>query len=230
MSNTPHSANRLASRLRNGEDTISFDKDDDDTLDFVTAAANLRAAAYNIPGKSRWEVKGSSSHIASLACLTSNLVEMAGNIIPAIATTNAIIAGLVVLQALHVLRKSFNKLRNVHVQFRPSLPLSTINLSAPNPKCGVCRDTYTEVLCDPSQVTLGQVVDGILGDGSGSDSGTGKRDVSVFEEQRMLSEPDWDDNLESTLESLNVTRGKFLSIVDDEGEYGTIQVAIGVLS
>lgn len=207
------SANRLASRLRTGEDTISFDKDDDDTLDFVTAAANLRAAAYNIPGKSRWEVK-----------------EMAGNIIPAIATTNAIIAGLVVLQALHVLRKSFNKLRNVHVQFRPSLPLSTINLSAPNPKCGVCRDTYTEVLCDPSQVTLGQVVDGILGDGSGSDSGTGKRDVSVFEEQRMLSEPDWDDNLESTLESLNVTRGKFLSIVDDEGEYGTIQVAIGVLS
>ena len=54
------STNRLASRLRNGEDTISFDKDDDDTLDFVTAAANLRAAAYGIPGKSRWEVKGLS--------------------------------------------------------------------------------------------------------------------------------------------------------------------------
>ena len=86
------------------------------------------------------------------------------------------------------------------------------------------------VLCDPSRVTLGQVVNGILGNGADSDSGTGPRDVSVFEEQRMLSEPDWDDNLESTLESLNVTRGKFLSIVDDEGEYGTIQVAIGVLS
>jgi hypothetical protein len=41
-----------------GEDTISFDKDDDDTLDFVTAAANLRSAAYGILGKSRWEVKG----------------------------------------------------------------------------------------------------------------------------------------------------------------------------
>ena len=37
---------------------ISFDKDDDDTLDFVTAAANLRSAAYGIPTKSRWEVKG----------------------------------------------------------------------------------------------------------------------------------------------------------------------------
>ena len=40
------------------EETISFDKDDDDTLDFVTAAANLRSAAYGIPRKSRWEVKG----------------------------------------------------------------------------------------------------------------------------------------------------------------------------
>jgi ubiquitin-like 1-activating enzyme E1 B len=48
----------LAARLRAGEETISFDKDDDDTLDFVTAAANLRSGAYGIPGKSRWEVKG----------------------------------------------------------------------------------------------------------------------------------------------------------------------------
>ncbi len=52
------STDRLAARLRAGEDTITFDKDDDDTLDFVTAAANLRSAAYGIPSKSRWEVKG----------------------------------------------------------------------------------------------------------------------------------------------------------------------------
>ncbi len=54
------STERLAARVRGGEDTIAFDKDDEDTLDFVTAAANLRSAAYGIPGKSRWEVKGSS--------------------------------------------------------------------------------------------------------------------------------------------------------------------------
>jgi ubiquitin-like 1-activating enzyme E1 B len=52
------STNRLAARHRTGEETISFDKDDDDTLDFVTAAANLRSAAYGIDGKSRWEIKG----------------------------------------------------------------------------------------------------------------------------------------------------------------------------
>lgn len=53
-----HSTNRLAARLRNGEETISFDKDDDDTLDFVTASSNLRSYAYGIEGKTRWEVKG----------------------------------------------------------------------------------------------------------------------------------------------------------------------------
>ncbi|KAK7676268.1 hypothetical protein QCA50_020769 [Cerrena zonata] len=198
------STNKLAARLQAGEDTISFDKDDDDTLDFVTAASNLRSAAYGIAGKTRWEVK-----------------EMAGNIIPAIATTNAIISGLIVLQAFHLLRKSYNKLRNVHVQFKPTMPLSSISMSPANPDCGICRDTYTELLCDPSRVTLGEVVSGILGENT--------RDVSVYEDKRVLSDPDWDDNLERTLESLNVTRGKFLSIVDDDGEYETIQVGIGAL-
>lgn len=55
-----HSTDRLADRLRHGEDTISFDKDDEDTLDFVTASSNLRSYAYGIDGKTRWEVKGMS--------------------------------------------------------------------------------------------------------------------------------------------------------------------------
>ncbi|KAI0047882.1 hypothetical protein FA95DRAFT_1540689 [Auriscalpium vulgare] len=203
------STERLAERLAKGEETISFDKDDDDTLDFVTAAANLRSAAYGIVGKSRWEVK-----------------EMAGNIIPAIATTNAIISGLIVLQALHLLRKSYDDLRNVHLQFKPAVPLSTITLSTPNPACGVCRDAYAEVLCDPARVSLAEVIDGILGqDGDGE-----RRDVSTFEDKRMLSDPDFDDNLGRTLESLSVTRGKFLSIVDEDGDLETITVAIGALS
>ncbi|KAF8880664.1 hypothetical protein BD779DRAFT_1548299 [Infundibulicybe gibba] len=198
------STNRLAQRLQNGETTITFDKDDDDTLDFVTAASNLRSVAYGIDRKTRWEVK-----------------EMAGNIIPAIATTNAIISGLIVLQALHLLRKSYNKLRNVHLQFKPAVPLSTINMCPPNPSCGICRDTYANLLCDPTQTRLGDVVRGILGDDD--------REVSVYEDKRVLSDPDWDDNNDRTLESLNVTRGKFLTIVDEEGDWGTISVCLGAL-
>ncbi|KAL0959328.1 hypothetical protein HGRIS_014589 [Hohenbuehelia grisea] len=198
------STNRLAARLQAGEETISFDKDDDDTLDFVTAASNLRSAAYGIEDKTRWEIK-----------------EMAGNIIPAIATTNAIISGLIVLQALHLLRQSYTHLRNVHIQYKPTVPLSSTSLAPPNAACAVCRDTYSVLLCDPARARLGEVVEGLLG-GSG-------REVSVYEEKRILSDPDFDDNNESTLESLNVGQGRFLTIVDEEGEYGTIGVAIGAL-
>ncbi|KAJ7768457.1 hypothetical protein B0H16DRAFT_317374 [Mycena metata] len=198
------STERLAARLQAGEETIAFDKDDDDALDFVTATSNLRSAAYGIGGKTRWEVK-----------------EMAGNIIPAIATTNAIVSGLIVLQALQILRKSYDKMRNVHLQVKPAVPLSTITMCPPNPSCGVCRDTYALILCDPKRALLGDVVKGLMGDD--------EREISVYEDKRVLSDPDWEDNYERTLESLNVTRGMFLTIVDEEGESGTISVGLGVL-
>lgn len=65
---------------------LVFDKDDQLAVEFVTAAANLRAHSFGIPTQSLFEAKG-----------------MAGNIIHAIATTNAIIAGLIVLEALKLL-------------------------------------------------------------------------------------------------------------------------------
>lgn len=40
-----------------GGNVLSFDKDDDDAMDFVTATANLRAHIFNIPQKSRFQVK-----------------------------------------------------------------------------------------------------------------------------------------------------------------------------
>ncbi|KAJ7176564.1 hypothetical protein C8R46DRAFT_1076671 [Mycena filopes] len=198
------STERLARRLQAGEATIAFDKDDDDGLDFVTATSNLRSAAYGIGGKTRWEVK-----------------EMAGNIIPAIATTNAIVSGLIVLQALQILRKSYDKMRNVHLQVKPAVPLSTITMCPPNPSCGVCRDIYAMILCDPKRAVLGDVVKGLMGGD--------EREISVYEDKRVLSDPDWEDNYERTLESLNVARGMFLTIVDEEGEWGTISVGLGVL-
>lgn len=150
--------------------------------------------------------------------LKSSQTEMAGNIIPAIATTNAVISGLIVLQALQLLKQTYSKLRNVHLQFKPSVPLSTIRLSPPNPECGVCRDCYATLQCDTTRTLLGDVVQGILGND--------QREVSVYEDKRVLSDPDWVDNFDRTLESLGVTKGKFLSIVDEDGDWSTISVAL----
>ena len=44
--------------MRGGKDTISFDKDDDDTLNFVTDASALRSPAYYVERKTPWEIKG----------------------------------------------------------------------------------------------------------------------------------------------------------------------------
>lgn len=151
----------------------------------------------------------------------TNPPEMAGNIIPAIATTNAIVSGLIVLQALQLLRRNYDKLRSTHLQAKAHIPLNSGTITRPNPFCGVCRDTYTQVQCDISKTQLAEIVRGVMGDD--------ERDVSVFEDKRLLSDPDWDDNNERTLESLNVTRGNFLSIVDDNEELETINIAIAAL-
>lgn len=66
ISTSTFSTNRLAARLRNGEDIITFDKDDNDTLDFVTASSNLRSFAYGIDRKTRWEVKGPNVPLSHL--------------------------------------------------------------------------------------------------------------------------------------------------------------------
>jgi ubiquitin-like 1-activating enzyme E1 B len=78
------------------EPIITFDKDDEDTLDFVTASANLRSIVFGIETKSRFDIK-----------------QMAGNIIPAIATTNAIVAGLCVLQSFKILRGDYSSTKEV---------------------------------------------------------------------------------------------------------------------
>lgn len=50
---------RLAARsIAHPDVVLSFDKDDDDTLDFVVAIANLRATAYSIATRTRFQVKG----------------------------------------------------------------------------------------------------------------------------------------------------------------------------
>jgi ubiquitin-like 1-activating enzyme E1 B len=61
------SLQRLSSRLRTAQSSkpadgenvpiLSFDKDDVDTLDFVTAAANLRSEIFGIEQRSKFDVK-----------------------------------------------------------------------------------------------------------------------------------------------------------------------------
>lgn len=68
---------------------------------------------------------------------------MAGNIIPAIATTNACVAGMIVVEALKIVQKQFDKSRWVFIARAPN-PRGKILVDEapykPNPKCYVCSD------------------------------------------------------------------------------------------
>lgn len=79
---------------------LTFDKDDQLAVEFVTAAANIRASSFGIPLHSLFEAKG-----------------IAGNIVHAVATTNAIIAGLIVIEAIKVLQNDTNNYRCAHFLF-----------------------------------------------------------------------------------------------------------------
>lgn len=123
-------------------DHLVWDKDDKSAMDFVTACANVRAHIFNIPTKSRFEIKS-----------------MAGNIIPAIATANAIVAGLAVLRAQAVLAGHVHACSSVYlrpkVNHRGQLFVPEKTLTPPNPKCYVCAPKPEVALaCNLKQLTL----------------------------------------------------------------------------
>lgn len=137
---------KATSTAESAEPVITFDKDDDDTLDFVTASANLRSLVFGIETKSRFDIK-----------------QMAGNIIPAIATTNAIIAGLCVLQSLKVLRGEYPSTKEIFLSpFASERLFASDRLRDPNPDCPVCSVAQTRVLVDLEKATLNDLVEGFL--------------------------------------------------------------------
>ncbi|XP_071770161.2 SUMO-activating enzyme subunit 2 isoform X1 [Centroberyx gerrardi] len=121
-----HSVETLRSQLEQKGDgaELVWDKDDPPAMDFVTAAANLRMHIFSMNMKSRFDVKS-----------------MAGNIIPAIATTNAVIAGLIVLEGLKILSGELESCRTIFLNKRPNLRkklLVPCVLDPPSANCYVC--------------------------------------------------------------------------------------------
>ncbi|KAK0547399.1 E1 ubiquitin-activating protein uba2 [Tilletia horrida] len=211
----------LALRAARSEESLSWDKDDPPALDFVTAASNLRSHVYSIqPQKSKFEVK-----------------QMAGNIIPAIASTNAIVAGILVLQAIHVLRADWNRAKCCNLSRVSGRIVTIFTPLAPNPECGVCADAYVELAVDPQSVTLRQVLADVvrapraaggLAYGSGGDFDEDlELELSAYEGTRLLLDPDFDDNADKTLSDLGLTLGKTLTVVDEDDKWVSVNVLIG---
>lgn len=140
----------LAAALKKAEGKpLVWDKDDPAALDFVTAAANLRSTSFHIPLKSRFEVKS-----------------MAGNIIPAIATTNAIVGGLICLEAIKILRGRVGDCRSTFVVRKPNPRgkiLVDMELEPPSKDCIVCAEKPSaSVALNPATMTVKALEEKVL--------------------------------------------------------------------
>lgn len=114
---------------------VEFEKDDDTNfhIDFISAAANLRASNYAIPHADKHKCKG-----------------IAGKIIPAMVTTTAVVSGLVCLELLKVIQnKPLDMLKNGFVNL--ALPFTAFSEPIEPPKTKV-RDGWEWTLWDRIEV------------------------------------------------------------------------------
>ncbi|KAG0177805.1 E1 ubiquitin-activating protein uba2 [Apophysomyces sp. BC1021] len=202
------SLNRLSSRLLglqqvDKDAALSFDKDDEDAMDFVTATSNMRAHVFGIDEKSRFDVKS-----------------MAGNIIPAIATTNAIIAGVAVTKAFAVLNGETSSVTRTYlttISPARSQLLMNESPSAPNPDCGVCCATSATLKVDFERAKLRDLLDKII-KLSSEEGGAGMTDdVAIMEGNRIVYDIDLDENLDLLMKDLGIRDGSILRVSPDEG-------------
>jgi len=75
---------------------LEFDKDDQVTLDFVSSVSNFRAFNYSIARETHFKIK-----------------EIAGNIPPAVSSTNGLVAAVETAETIKILNQSYNVLKAV---------------------------------------------------------------------------------------------------------------------
>lgn len=209
------SIRKLQLRLKEIESFISFDKDDEDTLNFVAAAANLRSHIFSIEPKSKFDIK-----------------QIAGNIIPAIATTNAIISGLSCFESLYFLGKDYKdksslmgEPSSVFISIRPNKYITSAPLVEPRencPSCSSARGIFNITSEDFSQWTLGDFVKHVTHKYGYSP------EISIISgKSRLLYDPDFDDNLNVKICDLNgFENGSTLLIQDEDEELENLELHV----
>ncbi|KIE02655.1 Molybdenum cofactor biosynthesis, MoeB, partial [Metarhizium majus ARSEF 297] len=194
--------------LSGPEPTISFDKDDIDALDFVASCANIRSTIFGIDRKSRFDIK-----------------EMAGNIIPAIATTNAIVAGLCILEAFKVLKGDYGQAKEVFLQpFAPTRLLGSDTSRKPNPDCPVCSAFNVTIKVDLSRATLNDVVEDIIK----KQLGLEEKEFVLNNEVGIVYDADETDNLPKKLSDLGIKGGSFLTVIDEDDDEPLVNIVINI--
>lgn len=200
----------LQNRHKLGETLISFDKDDEDTLNFVAAAANLRSHVFHIENKTKFDIK-----------------QIAGNIIPAIATTNAIISGFSNLGSLShfSMAEQPEKTKTVFISIKPNKRATCALVEKPNPKCASCGITskaIVKISKELLELTLQDFIDAITKIYGYSG------DISIIlGSSRLIYDYDFEDNVDKKLKDIvGFNNNEVILIQDDDDELQNLELLI----
>eukprot|EP01094_Clydonella_sp_ATCC50884_P011956 TRINITY_DN2180_c0_g1_i3.p1 TRINITY_DN2180_c0_g1~~TRINITY_DN2180_c0_g1_i3.p1 ORF type:complete len:684 (+),score=206.25 TRINITY_DN2180_c0_g1_i3:131-2182(+) len=186
---------------------IQWDKDDEEVMRLVAAASNIRSHSFHIPVLSHFDVKS-----------------MAGKIVPAIATSNAVVAGIMVLEAYKLLCKSIEECKFTWLLRKPSGQhlLLASNLEPPNKKCFVCSNAAIKVAVNTKTRSVAWFAEHVLGKHLSLNSATicvGNRiwyePAEGLEEDELA---DREQNGKKTLAEIGLADGGKMSVSDDTQE------------
>lgn len=179
---------------------LRFDKQNDLVIEFITSASNLRNENFSIQKQSMFKTR-----------------EVAGNIIPAVATTNSIAAGLQVIQALNLLGKGTG-LKNPFIREFPTYNklITGCELSPPNPNCYVCSVGTVTLLCDLETMLLESFLEDVLRKDLGLIEPIISANNNIYYECGEGLDDDevalYQNNLKKTLNSLGLKEGDSIEI------------------
>jgi ubiquitin-like 1-activating enzyme E1 B len=200
-----NSIKRLSKRQASSpSNAIEFDKDDEDTLDLVASTANIRAHIFAIPKASKFDIKA-----------------MAGNIIPAIATTNAIAAAMIVIHARNILTGNETDFCNAYINYGSQRNAFTLEAPCgPAPDCSVCSNDRVLVKLNCNTATIKTLLAELLPryletlqSKFGTQPSIEEDDITVLESNRLLYDIDDDNgNGDKPLVTLKIRDSKILKI------------------
>jgi ubiquitin-like 1-activating enzyme E1 B len=155
---------------------------------------------------------------------------MAGNIIPAIATTNAMTAGLCVLQAFKILRYTDpeqlkRQAKMVFLTRTTERVLAADSLRGPNSECPTCSITHISLNVDIARAKLSDLVDDVLR----GQLGYGE-EFSVTKDGDLLYDADEDAHLDKTFEELGLITDNSVTVIDDADEDRKVNVQFSIVA
>jgi ubiquitin-like 1-activating enzyme E1 B len=150
---------------------------------------------------------------------------MAGNIIPAIATTNAMTASICVMQAFKVMREELHKAKMVFLAPQGTeRRMMSETVAHPNPDCTVCNVAQTTVEVDVGRATLNDLVEGLLC----TELGYGD-EFSVHSGNNILYDPEENINLPKTMTDLGLKNDSFVTVIDESPENARVNLVLHIV-